>query len=67
MEISVQDVDTKVITTYDYSKDNWANIYACMSGGLVHMWAPIQCGEGIIIKTSGRRWAVHKEGSNPGL
>ena len=58
MKIKVTYLDTNTETVYDYSKDNWAKRWACMKGGLVHMWAPKEAGKGIVIKTSGRKWEV---------
>lgn len=60
MRIKVTDVETGSTDEYDYSKDNWAKRYACMRGGLVHMWAPKECRSGVVIVTSGRRWEVVK-------
>ena len=60
MNIKVTDCETGKETIYKYSKDNWANRYACMdTNGLVHMWAPKEVSTGII-KTSGRKWQLVK-------
>ena len=67
MKITVIDIDSGVETIYDYSKDNWKKSYACMTNGGVYMWCPTQCQEGRVVKTSGRLWAVHKEGVKPNI
>jgi hypothetical protein len=60
LKITVEDVETGSKETYDYSKDNWRKAFACMKGDAVHMWAPEKCALGLTIRTSGRRWTVHK-------
>jgi hypothetical protein len=58
-KIEVTDLDTQVVTVYDYSKDNWRKAWACMRNGLVIMWAPSQLPpKGGAIRTSGRRWRL---------
>jgi hypothetical protein len=59
MKITVTDLDTNETTSYDLSRQNWRNAWACMRDGLVHMWAPPQLPiTGQAIVTSGRRWQV---------
>jgi hypothetical protein len=59
-KIEVTDNETGKTTTYDFSRDNWAQRWACMIGGLVHMWAPRQLSSsgGSTVITSGRTWRV---------
>jgi hypothetical protein len=56
--IEVTDNATQRSEVYDYSRNNWRMFPACMRGGLVYMWAPVQCRVGKTITTSGRRWRV---------
>jgi hypothetical protein len=62
MKIKVIDMETKEETVYDYSNHNWLNRYACMRGGLVHMWAPREVQRGGYVITSGRKWMLLGEG-----
>lgn len=60
LRIEVTDLDTGKVTEYDYSRSNWANRWACMRDGGVHMWAPHQLRQSPNLITSGRRWRVIK-------
>lgn len=46
---------------YEYSRNNWARMWACMSSKGVHMWAPSGVREGMILKSSGRDWKLKSE------
>jgi hypothetical protein len=58
-QVMVQDMDTKGITVYALSRDNWAHRWAATTrSGSVVMWVP----EGLMddkttaVITSGRKW-----------
>lgn len=55
-KIRVTDLSTGKSEIYDYSKNNWLGIYACMHNGSVFMWAPKFETKSCV--TSGRRWEL---------
>jgi hypothetical protein len=57
-KIKVTDLETGIESIYDYSKNNWRRVPACMQNGLVIMWVPTEARHGVVIRTSGRRWEV---------
>jgi hypothetical protein len=65
MRVRVMDIETRVVTEYALSRDNWRHAWAACSdkGGIV-MWVPESLMEPKVsaVITSGRKWTIVRQG-----